>query len=96
MDEMISRTGKPLPAAAGLYPVFTALPFVLACQRAAAGSNFGVLKKGLPYPQGLTLVPETAEAAVADPTTASISAPGPPSPKGRELAGGLGNPHSLA
>ncbi|KKL54529.1 hypothetical protein LCGC14_2264490, partial [marine sediment metagenome] len=51
MDEMISRTGKQLPASAGLYhPVLISLPFFLACLPAAAGSNFGVLKKGLPHP----------------------------------------------
>ncbi len=52
MDEMISRTGNQLPASADLFhPVFISLPFVLACLPAAAGSNFGVLKKGLPHPQ---------------------------------------------
>ena len=92
MDEMILKTGKQLPASAGLYhPVFISLPFVLACLLAGVGSNFGVSKKGLPHPP-LTPAPETIEAAVAVPTAASISAPGPLSPKGRELADGLGDP----
>jgi hypothetical protein len=90
---MILRTRKQIPAPAiRRFPVPPVMAsHVLAALTAGAGPNFGVLNKGLPHPRGLTPAPETQEAAVVDPTAASIRRPGRYCPKGG--AGGPGDPY---
>jgi hypothetical protein len=86
------RTRKQVPApAVKRFPVPPVVASrVLAALTAAAGPNFGVSKKGLPHPQGLTPAPETLEAAGGAATAASTRRPGRHCPKGG--SGGPGDP----